>query len=119
MSSWTGERVERWKGKLELVGARSTKAPPAPAPLPLSAPPRPVIERPALKLDNGKFVTTLTLTSRTCRWPIGDPSELDFHYCGQPSESGGSYCDAHEHKGNEHGPRMPAMRWKSALVRSR
>jgi hypothetical protein len=65
MSSWTEERVERLKVKWGLVGGRSTKSQPAPARLPLSAPRQPVIERPALKLDNGKFVTTSTLTSRS------------------------------------------------------
>jgi len=51
---------------------------------------------PARTLPNGKFVTTLTLSSRTCRWPIGDPKEMDFHYCGQRPASGGKYCDSHE-----------------------
>jgi len=39
-------------------------------------------EQRARKLANGKFVTTLTLTAETCKWPIGDPTEADFHYCG-------------------------------------
>ena len=52
----------------------------------------------ARRLPNGKFVTTLTLSSGTCRWPIGDPTEPDFHYCGEPPDSTGPYCDAHERK---------------------
>jgi GcrA cell cycle regulator len=126
MSSWTEQCVERWKGKLAVVGATkpqpgASQAPEALAPTrqPLPAPPQPVIERPALKLDNGNFVTTSTLTNRTCKWPIGDPAELDFHYCGQPSESGGSYCDAHHRKGHQLGARIPAIHWKSPLTRSR
>jgi GcrA cell cycle regulator len=42
-----------------------------------------------------KLVTTSTLSSRTCKWPIGDPTDPDFHYCGNPPEAGGVYCGAH------------------------
>jgi hypothetical protein len=41
-------------------------------------------------------VTTLSLTSSTCRWPFGDPAEPDFHYCGQLSQAKGPYCDTHQ-----------------------
>ena len=60
--------------------------------------PRSGVERPARVLAGGKFVTTATLTSRTCKWPIGDPAEPGFHYCGHPPESGRPYCDAHDQK---------------------
>jgi len=119
MSSWTEERVDRLKVKWGLVGRRSTKSQPASTRLPLFAPSPPVIERAALKLDNGEFVTTSTLTSRSCKWPIGDPTELDFHYCGQLSEPGGSYCDVHKRKGHQSRASMRAIHWKSPLARSR
>jgi len=63
------------------------------------APPQrewPSIERPARRLAGGKLVTTATLTSRTCKWPIGDPAEPGFHYCGHPPEVGRPYCDPHD-----------------------
>ena len=50
----------------------------------------------ARKLVNGCFVTTETLSSRTCRWPIGNPTESNFHYCGQPPSSDRPYCSVHE-----------------------
>ena len=53
-------------------------------------------ELPALKRADGNFVTTLTLNTRTCKWPIGDPTDRNFHYCGRRPESGRPYCDAHE-----------------------
>src|SRR5258705_13496673 len=53
-------------------------------------------ELPALKRADGNFVTTLTLNSRTCKWPIGDPTDRNFHYCGRRPESGRPYFDAHE-----------------------
>ena len=60
--------------------------------------PQPGHEERPRKLSNGDFVTTLTLTINTCRWPIGDPTQSDFHYCGQRPESGRPYCDAHERR---------------------
>lgn len=39
--------------------------------------------------------TILTLTEQTCKWPIGDPSTEDFHFCGQRSNSGIPYCEYH------------------------
>ena len=75
---------------------------------------QPADEQSALILPNGNFVTTLTLNSRTCRWPVGDPTKLGFHYCGQPPKSPRPYCDAHERKSCQplrsrpiHRPRLP------------
>jgi GcrA cell cycle regulator len=65
---------------------------------PSPAVPQSGTEQRARKLANGKFVTTLTLTAETCKWPIGDPTEADFHYCGQRPAVGRPYCEAHENK---------------------
>ena len=43
-----------------------------------------------------KLITTLTLTSDTCKWPFGDPTAADFHYCGEPPQTDRPYCDAHD-----------------------
>jgi len=40
-------------------------------------------------------VTILSLTEYTCKWPIGDPSTADFHFCGRRSETGHPYCGHH------------------------
>ncbi|EFO34328.1 GcrA cell cycle regulator [Roseibium sp. TrichSKD4] len=37
----------------------------------------------------------LTLTERTCKWPIGDPSTDDFYFCGRQSDAGVPYCAHH------------------------
>ena len=47
------------------------------------------IEKMARKLD------LLSLTERTCKWPIGDPTEESFHFCGLPSAVGKPYCEHH------------------------
>ena len=61
------------------------------------SPPDPALtELTGLKRADGYFVTTLTLNSRTCKWPIGDPTDRNFHYCGRRPGSGRPYCDAHE-----------------------
>lgn len=39
--------------------------------------------------------TILTLKDSMCHWPIGDPGEEDFHFCGRKCQSGASYCDYH------------------------
>ena len=40
-------------------------------------------------------VTILNLTENHCKWPIGDPGEEDFHFCGHQSLSGMPYCEHH------------------------
>jgi hypothetical protein len=62
-------------------------------------------DKTARKLINKRLVTTLTLTSRTCKWPIGDPVRLDFHYCGQLPQSGRPYCDTHDRMSYQPTPR--------------
>lgn len=32
---------------------------------------------------------------RNCRWPVGDPHDESFGFCGQPVASGLSYCEHH------------------------
>jgi GcrA cell cycle regulator len=37
------------------------------------------------------------LGAHACKWPIGDPKEDSFSFCGRPAE--GRYCTAHERVG--------------------
>src|SRR4029079_3676692 len=37
----------------------------------------------------------LTLKEAMCRWPIGDPGEPEFHFCGRKSFGSLPYCDHH------------------------
>jgi GcrA cell cycle regulator len=32
---------------------------------------------------------------RACLWPVGDPKQPDFHFCGGEIEPGRSYCPTH------------------------
>ncbi len=37
----------------------------------------------------------LELTESTCKWPVGDPGEGEFHFCARRSETGIPYCGYH------------------------
>jgi GcrA cell cycle regulator len=58
----------------------------------------PVVEEEPVKLDDGSFVGVLAINDRMCRWPIGDPSGDEFHFCGHNPKSGSPYCEAHARK---------------------
>jgi len=42
-----------------------------------------------------KRLNLMELTSRTCKWPVGDPATDDFWFCGLPVQAGKPYCEAH------------------------
>ena len=58
----------------------------------------PVVEEDPVVLADGNFATVLTINNAMCRWPIGDPSENEFHFCGRSPKSGSPYCEAHARK---------------------
>ena len=62
---------------------------------PPAAPDLPLPEKLVRKTAKRKLITTMTLTSDTCKWPIGDPVASNFHYCGQRPLNGRPYCDTH------------------------
>lgn len=82
-------------------------AAPAPAPkLPPRAPsnnapgkPAEIIQLAALanatSKPDGKIVSILELTERMCRWPVGDPKDPGFGYCGAGIYGAHPYCAEH------------------------
>jgi GcrA cell cycle regulator len=40
-------------------------------------------------------VTIMDLRDTMCRWPLGDPTSVDFRYCGSRSGPLGPYCEEH------------------------
>jgi len=50
-----------------------------------------------LVLDTGDRTTVATIKNNMCKWPLGDPAKDDFHFCGQSTLSGKSYCAYHAH----------------------
>ncbi|MES1156730.1 MAG: GcrA family cell cycle regulator [Alphaproteobacteria bacterium] len=47
-----------------------------------------------LKDETGRTASVLTLNESMCKFPIGDPNEADFAFCGRAS-SCGPYCQDH------------------------
>ncbi len=61
-----------------------------------SAPPQP--ERKIQKTpsqDNRQGIPLTALKAHQCRWPLGDPQEESFGFCGGNSLSGLPYCSEH------------------------
>ena len=44
-------------------------------------------------VDGG--IKMMELSARTCRWPLGDPKESDFSFCGCAPVPGLPYCPEH------------------------
>jgi len=47
------------------------------------------------RLPNGDMVTVLTVKDTMCKWPIGDPADTAFGFCGRASCDGSPYCTEH------------------------
>ena len=46
----------------------------------------------------GEFSTVLSLNDRICKWPIGNPGEPGFRFCGHKAVDGTPYCADHARK---------------------
>lgn len=42
-----------------------------------------------------QFTGLMDLKINSCRWPIGDPEEEGFHFCGKEASTGKPYCPEH------------------------
>lgn len=80
------------KPQPQTSGATALKMDPTPAPV---AEVLPEAEPIAELVPISKRATILTLTERTCKWPIGDPATDDFYFCGRQSDAGVPYCAHH------------------------
>ena len=47
------------------------------------------------ELKKRKCIKLSELDSHTCRWPIGDPKDDRFCFCGNKVRAGQTYCDEH------------------------
>lgn len=47
------------------------------------------------RLPNGDMVTVMTVKDSMCKWPIGDPADTTFGFCGRASDNGSPYCAEH------------------------
>ena len=63
-----------------------------------AAPEPEIVEQEPLTLEDGSHANVLTVNDRMCRWPIGDPADNAFHFCGRKPKDGSPYCEAHARK---------------------
>lgn len=49
-------------------------------------------------IPEAERIGLLSLSEDTCKWPIGDPLNPDFYFCGQHSEEGKPYCEFHSRR---------------------
>jgi GcrA cell cycle regulator len=49
----------------------------------------------ATSRPDGKIISILEVSERLCRWPVGDPREPGFGYCGSDAANGHVYCAEH------------------------
>lgn len=47
------------------------------------------------KNKNNSYIKLTELDNHTCRWPIGDPKDDNFCFCGKKVRSGQTYCEEH------------------------
>ncbi|MCV6574348.1 MAG: GcrA cell cycle regulator [Cohaesibacter sp.] len=81
-------------GPAPSIGATALKADAKPQASPQpKAKAKPQLD--AVVVPISKRASILTLTENTCKWPIGDPGDGDFHFCGCTSEAGSPYCEYH------------------------
>ena len=66
----------------------------------LKARPSPILR------DQGASI--LTLNDRMCKWPVGHPGEVNFHFCGKKAH-GGPYCLEHAQQAYQPGTSMQEM----------
>jgi len=77
--------------RVMAVGSTVVRVAEREAPAPQEAP----VRRPAEVVPLRGGVTLLELRTASCRWPLGDPSDADFRFCGARTSEGDTYCAAH------------------------
>ena len=51
--------------------------------------------QPAIPIPESKRVSIMELRESACKWPLGDPMQPEFAYCGNDSDTGRPYCSYH------------------------
>lgn len=72
----------------------------------------PPAEELEIPLKERKYIQTLT--ENCCRWPIGDPQQADFHFCGKSKVAGLPYCEVHARRAFQ--PPQPRRRDREVSV---
>ena len=90
-------RLARPKPRMMPDGTVKTPVPAIPE-RPVASPvedrPAALAPLPPLALADGEPATILTLRDSMCKWPIGDPADPKFAFCGRKADCG-PYCAEH------------------------
>ncbi len=62
---------------------------------PKEEPPLHQLPPPTSLMPDGGRVTVLHLSDKTCKWPVGDPGDKDFCFCGHTPRDRSPYCEYH------------------------
>jgi len=54
----------------------------------------PIKEKPKEEIDEN-LVTLAKLRPGMCSWPVGEPGDPEFHFCGESAVEGKPYCRSH------------------------
>lgn len=87
----TAEKPKTKAKKKSIQPAKTAKPAKKEIKLPI-APPTFIEEKP---VHDGELIDILDLTERVCRWPIGDPKEGEFGFCGAECDPAHPYCLPH------------------------
>lgn len=52
-------------------------------------------QRENVVIPMARRISIMELREGVCRWPLGDPLQSDFAYCGADCSVGTTYCEAH------------------------
>lgn len=55
--------------------------------------PQPIVAAEVVPIRGG--ITLDELKASSCRWPVGDPSDDNFRFCGARTDPSETYCSAH------------------------
>jgi GcrA cell cycle regulator len=70
-----------------------------------------------LRDENRKTLPLTELNGRMCRWPIGDPQEEGFGFCGDPSVASFPYCADHSRAAYQAATRNRALKAEDLVGR--
>ena len=93
-------KAHRLKLSNRVSPIQQNKKPAASVPKPQIAPQAKIQPKKILReteQDNRKRIPLTDLKAGECRWPIGDPREKNFGFCGCKAISGLPYCLEHAH----------------------
>lgn len=93
VASQPAEEIAPTLAAIPVTKPVSAQAPPVAEPVAATIAPK--IAKPKAKPRDGEIIGVLQLGPNMCKWPIGDPGDADFGFCGGHCGSSAVYCEEH------------------------